>query len=110
MELEWTFGLGTEGSSSRHVCAVLLVQSQNFTLQGGHLFFTSFKAGQMLPFTKPNLSESEEWEDYKTIGQSGLATCQMPCYLGSYLSLLLAECTWKDPTGLLCRPIAPSTD
>ncbi|KAL3584856.1 hypothetical protein FPOAC2_10292 [Fusarium poae] len=56
MELEWVSGLGTEGGSSRHVCAVLLVQSQNFTLQGGHLFFTSFKAGQMLPFTKPSHS------------------------------------------------------
>jgi hypothetical protein len=56
MELEWVSGLKTEGGPSGHVCAVLLVQSQNFTLQGGHLFFTSFKAGQMLPFTKPSHS------------------------------------------------------
>jgi hypothetical protein len=56
MELEWVSGLKAEGGSSGHVCAVLLAQSQNFTLQGGHLFFTSFKAGQMLPFTKPSHS------------------------------------------------------
>src|SRR5690349_12227749 len=54
--LEWTSRLEAEGGSSTHVCAMLLAQSQNFILQGSHLFFTTFKTGQMLPFTKSNHS------------------------------------------------------